>query len=120
MTSTAFPHRRSRTVPRHRAEDDDGTRSTGGAARQSAQPGSAPIPHPQQRRNSMSARANPTAVGLFLLGALVIAIIGTAVLASGTWFQSNTTFISFFPESVNGLANGAPVKFQGVPVGRVT
>ncbi len=68
----------------------------------------------------MSARANPTAVGLFLLGALVIAIIGTAVLASGTWFDDNTTFISFFPESVNGLENGAPVKFQGVPVGRVT
>lgn len=68
----------------------------------------------------MSARANPTAVGLFLLGALVIAILGTAVLASGTWFDDNTTFISFFPESVNGLENGAPVKFQGVPVGRVT
>lgn len=68
----------------------------------------------------MSARANPTAVGLFLLGALVITILGTAVLASGTWFDDNTTFISFFPESVNGLENGAPVKFQGVPVGRVT
>jgi paraquat-inducible protein B len=68
----------------------------------------------------MSLRANPTAIGLFLLGALAIAIAGTAVLASATWFQDNTTFISYFPESVNGLDNGAPVKFQGVPVGRVT
>ena len=65
-------------------------------------------------------RANPTAIGLFLLGALVIAIVGTVVLASATWFQERTTFISFFPESVNGLENGAPVKFQGVPVGSVT
>ena len=65
-------------------------------------------------------KANPTAIGLFMIGALVIAIIGTVVLASATWFQERTTFMSFFPESVNGLANGAPVKFQGVPVGRIT
>ncbi|MES2524861.1 MAG: MlaD family protein [Gemmatimonadota bacterium] len=68
----------------------------------------------------MSARANPKAIGLFLLGALVIAIAGIAVLASATWFQDRSSFISYFPESVNGLENGAPVKFQGVPVGRVT
>jgi len=68
----------------------------------------------------MSMKANPTAIGLFMIGALVIAIIGTVVLASATWFQERTTFMSFFPESVNGLANGAPVKFQGVPVGRIT
>jgi len=68
----------------------------------------------------MSARANPTTIGFFLLGALVIAVVGTFVLASPTWFQQRPTFISFFPESVNGLENGAPVKFQGVPVGRVT
>lgn len=68
----------------------------------------------------MSAHANPTRIGLFLLGALGIAIAGTAVLASPTWFQDNPTFVSYFPESVNGLENGAPVKFQGVPVGRVT
>jgi paraquat-inducible protein B len=68
----------------------------------------------------MSIRANPTAIGLFFLGALAIAVIGTALLASATWFQQRTTFMSFFPESVNGLENGAPVKFQGVPVGSVT
>jgi paraquat-inducible protein B len=68
----------------------------------------------------MSRKANPTTIGLFLLGALAIAVFGVVVLASGTWFQSNTTFISYFPESVNGLENGAPVKFQGVPIGRIT
>jgi len=68
----------------------------------------------------MSERANPTAIGAFALGAIAITILGVAVLASATWFQSRTTFVSFFPESVNGLENGAPVKFQGVPVGRVT
>lgn len=68
----------------------------------------------------MSKRANPTRIGLFLLGGLAIAIAATVVLASPTWFTERTTFVSYFPESVNGLASGAPVKFQGVPVGRIT
>jgi paraquat-inducible protein B len=68
----------------------------------------------------MSIRANPTTIGLFLIGATVLAVAGTATLASTTWFADRSTFISFFTESVNGLENGAPVKFQGVPVGTVT
>lgn len=68
----------------------------------------------------MSMRANPTTIGLFLIGATVLAVAGTATLASTTWFADRSTFISFFTESVNGLENGAPVKFQGVPVGTVT
>jgi paraquat-inducible protein B len=68
----------------------------------------------------MSIRANPTAIGLFLIGALVLTVAGTATLASTTWFEKRSTFVSFFQESVNGLENGAPVKFQGVPVGTVT
>jgi len=68
----------------------------------------------------MSIRANPTAIGLFLIGALVLLVGGTATLASTTWFDKRSTFVSFFQESVNGLENGAPVKFQGVPVGSVT
>ena len=68
----------------------------------------------------MSIRANPTTIGLFLIGAIVLAIAGTATLASTTFFEKRSTFISFFQESVNGLERGAPVKFQGVPVGSVT
>jgi paraquat-inducible protein B len=68
----------------------------------------------------MSIRANPTAIGAFIIGGVVIIIGGLSVLASATWFQTRPTFVSFFSESVNGLENGAPVKFQGVPVGNVT
>jgi paraquat-inducible protein B len=68
----------------------------------------------------MSIRANPTAIGAFLIGALVLLVAGTATLASTAWFDERSTFISFFEESVNGLERGAPVKFQGVPVGNVT
>lgn len=68
----------------------------------------------------MSIRANPTSIGLFLIGAIVITIAGTALLAGNSWFRNKTTFVSYFRESVNGLEVGAPVKFQGVPVGQVT
>jgi len=68
----------------------------------------------------MSIRANPTAIGLFVIGAVVLGVIGVATLASASWFGKQSTFISYFGESVNGLEIGAPVKFQGVPVGQVT
>lgn len=68
----------------------------------------------------MSIRANPTAIGLFLIGAIIITVAGTAMLAGNSWFRNKTTFVSYFRESVNGLEDGAPVKFQGAPVGQVT
>lgn len=68
----------------------------------------------------MSIRANPTAIGLFMIGGIVLAVVGVATLASASWFEKQSVFISYFGESVNGLEVGAPVKFQGVPVGSVT
>lgn len=68
----------------------------------------------------MSIRANPTAIGVFMIGAVVLTVTGVATLASRAWFGDRHTFISFFEESVNGLERGAPVKFQGVPVGTVS
>lgn len=68
----------------------------------------------------MSMRANPTAIGLFMVTASVLAVVGAGALASASWMTNETTFVSYFDESVNGLEVGAAVKFQGVPVGRVT
>jgi paraquat-inducible protein B len=68
----------------------------------------------------MSRRASPTIIGLFVIGALVIAVIGVGVFASQSLFRTQTTFISYFDESVNGLDVGAPVKFKGVPIGQVS
>lgn len=68
----------------------------------------------------MSMRANPTAIGLFMIGAVLLTVIGAATLASRAWFGDRHTFTSYFEESVNGLEEGAPVKFQGVPVGTVS
>lgn len=68
----------------------------------------------------MSLRANPKAIGLFIIGATILLVVGVATLATASFFEDESTFVSFFGESVNGLEVGAPVKFQGVPVGRVT
>jgi len=68
----------------------------------------------------MSIRANPAAIGLFIIGVIALTVIGVAVLAPSAWLHKRSTFISYFGESVNGLGIGAPVKFQGVPVGTVT
>ena len=51
----------------------------------------------------MSVRANPTTIGAFMIGVVAIIIVGLAVLASASWFEKRSTFVSFFAESINGL-----------------
>ena len=65
-------------------------------------------------------KANPTAVGAFALGAIVIAIGTVIVFGSGRFFQERETLISFFPGSLQGLRVGAPVEMRGVQIGTVT
>jgi len=68
----------------------------------------------------MSRHASPTTIGLFVLGAIALAVVGVSVFASQSLFRTQTTLISYFDESVNGLDVGAPVKFKGVPIGQVS
>jgi paraquat-inducible protein B len=41
-------------------------------------------------------------------------------LGSADWFTRTESFVVFFDESVSGLDIGAPVKFNGVPIGEVS
>ena len=68
----------------------------------------------------VSKRASPTLIGAFVLGAIAITIGAVVFVGSGRLFRSTQTFVMFFQGSVNGLENGAPVKFRGVPIGVVT
>lgn len=68
----------------------------------------------------MSARANPTLIGGFVLGGVLLAVIAVVVFGSGRLFRDTETFISFFDGSVAGLDVGAPVRFRGIEVGAVT
>ncbi|MGH0033584.1 MAG: MlaD family protein [Myxococcota bacterium] len=67
----------------------------------------------------MSQKANPVAIGGFVLGALAIAVAGVLFLGAGKLFESTTRYVIYFGGSVVGLDEGAPVLFRGVQVGRV-
>lgn len=68
----------------------------------------------------MSKKANPTLVGVFVLGAIALLVAGVVVFGSGALFKETVPFVLSFNGSVNGLSIGAPVKFKGVEVGAVT
>jgi phospholipid/cholesterol/gamma-HCH transport system substrate-binding protein len=68
----------------------------------------------------MARRANPKAVGAFVLGALALIIVAIAVLGSGRLFSETSQYALLFAGNVNGLRVGAPVKFKGVEIGSVT
>ena len=67
----------------------------------------------------MSAKANKTMIGVFVLGAVALALGAIVALGSGTFFTKTYRCIMFFPNSVGGLEVGAPVVFRGVPIGSV-
>ncbi|UJX42155.1 MlaD family protein [Desulfovibrio sp. JY] len=67
----------------------------------------------------MSAKANKPLLGLFVLGALALALGAIVALGSGSFFTKKFRCIMFFPNSVSGLEVGAPVLFRGVPLGTV-
>ena len=67
----------------------------------------------------MSRRANPTLVGVFVLGAIAL-IISVIVVYGSSWFEKRYTFVLDFEESLDGLVQGSPVKFRGITVGQVS
>lgn len=67
----------------------------------------------------MSRQANPTLIGAFVLGALILGAVTTLLLAGGQWFQKKGEHILYFEGAAQGLQVGAPVVFLGVKVGTV-
>jgi paraquat-inducible protein B len=67
----------------------------------------------------MSSKANPAVIGVFVVGAIVLAIAGVLVLGSGKLFKRTTKAVCYFTGDVMGLNVGAPVKFKGVDIGSV-
>ncbi|MCH8055073.1 MAG: MCE family protein [Deltaproteobacteria bacterium] len=68
----------------------------------------------------MGKKMNPTIVGAFVIGAVVLVLIGVITFGSGRLFSKTYEFVLYFESSVNGLNIGAPVKVRGVEIGAVT
>jgi phospholipid/cholesterol/gamma-HCH transport system substrate-binding protein/paraquat-inducible protein B len=58
-------------------------------------------------------------VGLFVIAASVIVVIGVVLLGVGTVFEKKALVETYIDESVQGLDIGSAVKFRGVPIGKV-
>jgi paraquat-inducible protein B len=67
----------------------------------------------------MRRKTNPTLIGAFVVGAVILAVIGVTIFGSGRFFHKTREFVIYFRRSVNGLRVGAPVKFKGVEIGAV-
>lgn len=67
----------------------------------------------------MSAATHPRLVGAFVLGAIALVLAAIVLLSSGNWLEPKRLFAVFFPGSVRGLNQGAPVTFRGVKIGEV-
>ena len=67
----------------------------------------------------MKNNVNPVAIGMFVLAAAVIAVAAVMIFGAAKFFAKTEMFVSFFSESVNGLDVGAPLKYKGVPIGKV-
>ncbi|MBI5556258.1 MAG: MCE family protein [Deltaproteobacteria bacterium] len=67
----------------------------------------------------MSKRANPTLIGIFVLGAVTLGVVAVLLLAGGQWFRERRQHVMYFEGAAQGLQVGAPVVLLGVTVGTV-
>jgi phospholipid/cholesterol/gamma-HCH transport system substrate-binding protein len=65
------------------------------------------------------ASAKPVLVGSFVLGALALGVLAILIFGGMQLFTNTVRVVVFFRDSITGLGAGAPVTFQGVPIGQV-
>jgi paraquat-inducible protein B len=68
----------------------------------------------------MRRSANMTLIGAFVAGGILLIITAVILLGAGSFTGSKPEAIAYFEDSVSGLDIGAPVKFRGVTIGKVS
>ncbi len=68
----------------------------------------------------MSKQANPTLIGAFVVGAVVLLAVGAAMFGGSEIFKERFAFVAFFEEQTKGLRVGSNVVANGVRVGFVS
>jgi paraquat-inducible protein B len=67
----------------------------------------------------MSKKINTTSIGLFIVAGVALGVTGLLLFSTSKLFSTTRDVIVYFNESLNGLNEGAPVKFRGVTIGSV-
>ncbi len=67
----------------------------------------------------MAKRTSAVKIGAFVLGGVAIAIGVLLAVGSGRWFSQSVERAVLFDENLQGLQVGAPVSYNGIPVGQV-
>jgi paraquat-inducible protein B len=68
----------------------------------------------------MSTRPSPTAIGAFVVSAIVLLLVALLVWGGTGLFRTKLVYVLYFDSAVTGLNKGAPVLARGVKVGEVT
>jgi paraquat-inducible protein B len=67
----------------------------------------------------MANKASAVKIGAFVLGGLAVAVGLLLAVGSGRWFEETVERVVLFDESLQGLQVGAPVTYNGIPIGQV-
>lgn len=67
----------------------------------------------------MSKKINTTSIGLFIVTGVALGVTGLLLFSSSKLFSRTDQYIVYFNQSLNGLNEGAPVKYRGVTIGSV-
>jgi paraquat-inducible protein B len=69
---------------------------------------------------TMAKQANRMMIGGFVVIAVFLLAASVVIFGSGKFFQKTNKYVMYFDGSIKGLEIGAPVLFQGVPIGTVS
>jgi paraquat-inducible protein B len=64
-------------------------------------------------------QASKTLIGVFIIGAVALAVAGAIIFGSGRFFKKSNMYVINFSGSIKGLQVGAPVTFRGTKFGEV-
>jgi paraquat-inducible protein B len=68
----------------------------------------------------MSKKSNPTIIGAFVVGAVILLATGIAFFGGAEMLSKRETYVAYFVEDTRGLRVGSNVMLNGVRVGQVS
>ncbi len=68
----------------------------------------------------MSEKSNPTVIGAFVVGAIVLLVTGAALFGGAELLAKRNYYVAYFVENTQGLRKGSNVMLNGVRIGHVS